>query len=157
MSKKKDDTKAAAASARKADDAKKGNLLPNLIVAGFCIYALILAVLTVDQIFNLGLYPPKLDRMLSSHIQALGNPDLKPEEKQALADELVSYHEFSVPLLLKAVKKGDPQVKPAALRCLQEIAARFFDADIRPMGDDPAQLDAWWKDLRAKLDAAVPR
>ena len=58
---------------------------------------------------------------------------------------------------LQCIKKGDPKVKPHALACLQQIAAQFFGTDIRPMGDDVAQLEAWWQDIRAKLDAAVPR
>ena len=144
----------------------------NFILAGLCVYALVLAVLTADQIFGLGLYPPKLDRMIMDHLDHLADPDMPKEERENTEEWLISYHEFAVPHLLKALRGGKPMVTQSATRCLQDIALKFFEPHdprnpseptlqarrkIASFGADPVLWEGWWIETRNRLEEAVPR
>jgi len=135
----------------------------NILVVGLVVYALVLAVLAADQLFNLGLFPPELDKMLRRDIRTLAaivsDPNLTDEEKKAkaqpIAEEIVNYHEFSVPHLIKALESKDTRLHDPAAQCLVQIGARFFklpEAQGKSFGTDPAKWKEWWKQTQAELD-----
>jgi len=112
-----------------------------LLVVGLTVYVGALGVLTADNVFHLRLFPPKLDRMIATDIGKLGSTDKKVIK--AAQDEIVAYHEFSIPPLIRALKRGDAQQKPLCAECLHQIAGKYFlsGADY---GTDAAAWDQWW-------------
>lgn len=122
------------------------------LLFGLIAYALVLTFFTFDNALELGVVRPKLDRRIIRQINALGDPNLTQEQRRGVMEDIISFHEFSAPLLLDAIEKGDPAVQRYALLCLQEIAARFYNQDIRPAGDDIDELRRWWNEMRQWLD-----
>ena len=142
----------------------KGAWKENLLVAGLIIYALILLVLACDQLFELGLIRPELDRLLDRDIQSLSrvyqDAAVPKEQKEAMIENIVNWHEFSVPHLLDSLQSGNPAEQAAARDCLLRIGVRFFKlpAYATRKGTDPSKWDAgqwevWWKETKALLDS----
>lgn len=82
---------------------------------------------------------------------------IPPEDAKALArrreatDYIINYHEFSIPHLIRALRKAEPPAQAAALYCLDQIARRFF----RYAGPDmttPEEWSQWWKRTEAGLE-----
>jgi hypothetical protein len=113
-----------------------------LLVAGLAVYVGALGVLTADSVFRLGLFPPKLDRMLAAEIAKLGSPGGK--QRLAAQDEIVAYHEFSIPPLIAALKRGDAQQKDRCAECLRLIAKKYFLSEAN-YGTDAAAWSEWWR------------
>ena len=87
------------------------------------VYTLILAVMTADQIFGLGFFPTKLDRMIAESIDKFDS-----EEERVRNDgvrEIIEYGDFSVPQLVKALDR-DQQVAELAVSCLKKITEQDF-------------------------------
>ena len=218
------------------------------LLTGMTIYVIVLAVLAVDQIFELGLVRPELDRDLIAKIEsldpspgavpsselgqlrqaamALAQPNMDPrivdaaltihdsayafrigsmpddatlkgmaqkveslreakppvqpaaavgalvKQVRALADltkglppdqqkrlrdrhsvteYIINYHEFSISLLIRALRKATEPGKAASAYCLHQIAARFFNHR-GAEGGDPEQWKAWWRATEAELE-----
>lgn len=117
-----------------------------LFTVGFAVYVGTLGVLTADNIFQLGLFPPKLDRILMADIAKLASQDEK--EAKAAQEEIVSYHEFSVPPLLRAMERGDAAHQARCAECLRLIASRYFLSDAN-YGTDSAAWRRWWSVIQA--------
>ncbi len=113
-----------------------------LVVCGLVIYVGALGALTADNVFQLRLFPSRLERLLAGEIARLDSPD--PKVRQAAQDEIVGYHEFSIPLLIRALRSGDAQRKERCAECLSLIARKFFlsDADYGPHAGRWSQ---WWR------------
>jgi len=128
-----------------------------LLLAGMTTYVLVLAVLAIDQIFGPWLIVPELDRHLAAQIKLLASSNAV--ERQDAEKEIVSYHEFSIPLLIKTLKSGDPALQQPAARCLVGIAKKFFQryspADYDAFGTDPARWKNWWRATEERLDQAA--
>jgi hypothetical protein len=137
---------------RRLLEEKRSKLLANVAWVTLVFYTLALLVLTLDQFFDWGIWPPKLDRMLKGYIAELGDPSVPAEKKQQAADAIVSWHEFSVPLLIDAIEKNKPGVREPATRCLQDIASKFFNVNITPYDSDPKKLRAWWSEMKDRLE-----
>jgi hypothetical protein len=116
----------------------------------FCLYVASLYVLALDQEFHWGLFPTKVDRQLTAEVQQLGDTSLAADKRQAVEDDIISWNTFSVPVLIKAIKNGPPNVRDPAVQCLQQISQKFYGVDITPLGTDPAKLQAWWDQLQAQ-------
>ena len=112
-----------------------------LLVGGLTVYVGVLGVLTADNVFHLGLFPPKLDRILAADIGKLNSADAKT--RQAAQDEIVAYHEFSIPPLIRALDRGDAQQKERCADCLRLIAAKYFLSEAN-YGTDAAAWKQWW-------------
>lgn len=134
------------------EEVKKQPWVGRALLYGLIAYALVLTFFTIDNVLGLGVVRPKLDRQINRQIETLGDPNLTQEQRRGVMEEIISFHEFSVPLLLDAIEKGDPAVQRHSLRCLQEIAARFYNQDIRSAGDDIDQLRRWWDETQEWLE-----
>jgi hypothetical protein len=117
-----------------------------LLVVGLAVYVGAVGVLTADSVFHLGLFRPKLDRMLATDIVNLGSGDA--EKRRLAQDEIVSYHEFAVPPLLRALERGDARQKERCAECLRQIAAKYFLSDAG-YGTDAAAWRQWWEIIQA--------
>jgi hypothetical protein len=118
-------------------------------LALFCIYVASLYVLALDQQFHWGLFPTKVDRQLTAEVKQLGDSSLTAEKRQSVEDDIISWNTFSVPVLIKAIESGPPNVRDPAAQCLQQISQKFYGVDITSLGTDPAKLQAWWDKLQA--------
>jgi len=107
--------------------------------------------LTLDHFLGFGMVRPKLDRQLLSDINELAHPNLTTERRNALAAEIVSFHEFSVPLLIQSIERNKPGVREPATLCLQEIARTYFNSDITNFDSNPTMLRQWWRQTQEKL------
>lgn len=103
-------------------------------LAVLVIYTLCLGGATADQLFNLGLFPTKLDRMIGQAIDKLGSQD--PEARDQAFTEIVQYGDFAVPQLIKALNQQNP-VQEAAIKALKQITDQSMD--------DPAKWKEWYK------------
>jgi hypothetical protein len=115
----------------------------------FCLYVAALYVLALDQQFHWGLFPTKVDKQLTAEVQQLGDSSLTADKRQALVDDIVSWNSFSVPVLIKAIESGVPNVRDPAAQCLQQISLKFYNVDVAAMGTDPVKLHAWWDKMQA--------
>ena len=125
------------------------------IMIGLTVYVAVLAVLAADQVFGLGLFPPELDRKLERDIASLADASIPLEKRRATFEEVVGYHEFSVPHLIAALKKKDPALQSAATACLIRIGAQFFglrEDQARAFGSDFRQWETWWKGVQAEME-----
>lgn len=104
-------------------------------LAALVIYTLILGVATADELFHLGLFPTKLDRMIAASIKKFGSADAK--EQEAGKAEITEYGDFAVPQLIKALNQSGP-TRELALFCLQKISDQKFT--------DPEQWKKWYKE-----------
>ena len=125
-------------------------LIANIVLVVFSLYVAALFVLALDQQFDWGLFPPKLTKQLTAQVEQLGDTKLSVQQRQTIADDIINWNEFSVPVLIKAIEKNQPGVREPALQCLQAIATKFYNADIRPLGSDPVKLRQWYAELQAK-------
>jgi len=108
--------------------------IPNIALAILIIYTLTLAVATADEVFDLGIFPTKLERMVSKAIKDLKNPD--PKIQAQAKQELELYGDFAIPELIKAL--NDPEVKDQVLALLKEITGKN-------LGEDPKEWKKWYK------------
>ena len=69
---------------------------------------------------------------------------------------VINYHEFSVPHLIRALRKGSPAVKAAAAYCLRQIAGRFFNHR-GDEGADPDKWGEWWAKKERELERRSKR
>jgi HEAT repeat protein len=118
------------------------NYLYLLVVAGLAVYVGALGVLTADNVLHLGLFPPKLDRILAADIAKLGSADEK--KRVAAQGAIVAYHEFSIPPLIRAMERGDAQQKERCADCLRQIAKKYFLSEAK-CGTDAAAWSQWWR------------
>ena len=128
----------------------------NLLLGGLTLYTLILVVLALDQLLPGGpwIMVPALDRQLLQEIETLASADEK--ERKKAEDEIVSYHEFSIPLLIKTLKRDDPELRGGVRVCLVRIAQEFFDEpNAAAFEADPELWSAWWQRMDAKLERAA--
>jgi hypothetical protein len=130
---------------------KRNNWLDQVVLTVFIVFVAGLALLTLDQFFGFGIIRPKLDRRIVNEINELADPTITSERRTALEQEIVSYHEFSVPLLIESIEKGKPAVKAPATKCLQEIARTYFNSDITSMDSNATQLKQWWRTVQEQF------
>lgn len=87
-------------------------------LAVLVIYTLTLGVATADELFNLGLFPTKLDKMIAAAVKQLESDD--PGLRQKALQDLVEYGDFAVPQLIRALDK-ERTPRDLALKALEEI------------------------------------
>ena len=87
-------------------------------LAVLVIYTLSLAVATADQIFGLGFFPTKLDRMIAESIDKFAS-DQEKVRKEGVK-EIIEYGDFAVPQLVKALDR-DSRTRELAVHSLKKI------------------------------------
>jgi len=104
---------------------------PQIALAILVIYTLSLAVATADEVFHFGLFPTKLERMISQALDNLKSPDaaVKVDAKK----ELELYGDFAVPQLIKAL--DDPQTQPELIDLLKAVSGKDFGNDTNAWKD----------------------
>lgn len=100
------------------------------------VYAITLGIAAADEIFDLGLFPTKLDRMISESIEKFSSEDQSMREQGVM--EIEQYGDFAVPQLIEALDKGG-QVKDLALKCLPLVTETDFGTDVEAW-------KKWYKD-----------
>jgi len=100
------------------------------------LYTLSLGVATADELFGLGLFPTKLDRMISAAIEKWESPDARVRD--AGMKEIQEYGDFAVPQLIKALDR-EGTVKEMALQALPQVTGQNF-------GNDVAAWKKWYKE-----------
>ena len=120
-----------------------------LLTLALAIYVVVLMAAAVDELFDLGLFPPELERQISQHIKELKGPD--PLVQQAAAKWLVEEgHQFAVRQLIHELKRPDmkPKVAPILAQICQELdlEAQAKNAVTR-LADNDAQTreEAAWE------------
>lgn len=105
-------------------------------LAVLVIYTLSLGVATADELFGLGLFPTKLDRMISAAIEKWESPDASAREQGMR--EIEEYGDFAVPQLTKALDR-EGTVKEMALQALPKVTGQNF-------GNDVVAWKKWYKE-----------
>jgi hypothetical protein len=95
----------------------------NIGLVVLVLYTLSLAVATTDQIFGLGLFPAKLDRMIGESIEKFDSNEEKVRKEGVR--EIIEYGDFSVPQLIKALDK-DSRTRDLAVHSLNKITEQEF-------------------------------
>ena len=103
----------------------------NIGLAVLVLYTVSLAVATTDQIFGLGLFPAKLDRMIAESIEKFDSDEEKVRKEGVR--EIIEYGDFSVPQLIKALDK-DSRTRDLAVHSLEKITEQEFK-DVREWKD----------------------
>lgn len=90
---------------------------------------------------------------LRAMIEAL--PGERQRAARQFAEEnveyVINYHEFSVPHLISALRRGAPPARDVAAYCLRRIARRFF-REREDHGQDPDAWAGWWRRAEAELE-----
>ena len=105
-----------------------------IALAVLVVYTLVLGVITADQVFDLGLIPTKLDRMIAKSIKKLESED--PKLRNEGFKEVLEYGDFAIPQLVKALDRG-PEVQKLAISALKRITGQNFEA--------PREWKEWFK------------
>lgn len=98
-----------------------GRYQSEIILVGLTIYVIILGVATLDELFELGIFPPELDKQVNTHIAALRDPAAAPEAKKTADAALMDIGHFAVRQLILELKHPDMRAKAADL--LKRICA----------------------------------
>jgi hypothetical protein len=109
------------------------NKWPQIALVLLVLYTLSLAVATADEVFHLGIFPTRLERMISKAIKDLKSPDAQVQEQAR--KELELYGDFAIPQLIKAL--DDPAIKSKVLELLKEASGK-------DLGPDPKQWKDWY-------------
>jgi len=102
------------------------------------LYTLSLGVATADELFGLGLFPTKLDRMITVAIAKWDNPD--PGVREEGVKEIEEYGDFAVPQLIEALD-GEGVKRELALQLLPKVSGQNF-------GNDVAAWKNWFREHR---------
>jgi len=102
-----------------------------LVILG--LYTLSLAVATADEVFHLGIFPTRLERMISKAIKNLKSPEAAVQDQAK--KELELYGDFAIPQLIKAM--DDPQIKSQVLELLKSATGK-------DLGPDPKEWKNWY-------------
>lgn len=93
-------------------------------LAVLVIFTVSLGVATMDELFQFGLFPTKLDRLIGEAIDKFESQD--PRTRETGVREVIEYGDFAIQQLIKALdKKG--QTQDVAVRCLKKITGQRFE------------------------------
>jgi len=101
-------------------DKYKATIGLGLLVA----YTLALGVATADEVFSLGIFKTKLEKMIAADID-LFDSDIQSEQATA-KKEILEYGDFAVPQLVKALDQAG-KTQQTALECLKQITGESFE------------------------------
>ncbi len=134
-------------------------------VAVFTVYVIFLAAVAASRAFGWGLLPTVLDRKLHRDVQTLEGLRIPDGDYFAARgrlldtdafNDLASYHEISVPILLSALDGATPEAQLPVVLCLVEIGARYFglppQTALSEFGADPTAWRDWWVGVQAALN-----
>jgi hypothetical protein len=105
----------------------------NIGLAVLIIYCLSLGVATADEVFHLGIFKTKIEKMVAACIDDFSAE--RTRQDKAVKD-LVEYGEFAVPQLVRALDRGGP-AQELSIQCLQQITGQTFK--------EPAQWKDWYR------------
>ncbi len=88
-------------------------------------YTLSLGVATADEIFHLGIFPTKLERLIAKDIDKFDHPD--PRKRDEAMRHLLQYGDFAVPQLVGALDRG-PKIRDRAMEALRKITDLDFES-----------------------------
>ena len=97
----------------KPQDNRRAALVQHLLIGGLTLYVVVLGVATVDELFDLGIFPPELDRQIRVHIKNLESSD--PLVRAEAEKQLVEIGHFAIKLLIKGMHKETLRAKCAEL------------------------------------------
>jgi len=106
---------------------------PQVALVILALYTCSLAVATADEVFHLGIFPTRLERMISKAINNLKSSD--PQVSAAAKKELELYGDFAIPQLIKAL--NDSATKTQALELLKSATGK-------DLGPDPKEWKDWY-------------
>ena len=110
-------------------------------LAVLILYTLSLGVATADELFGLGLFPTKLDRMITAAIKKWESPEQSVRDQGT--KEIEEYGDFAVPQLVKALDR-EGTVKELALQELPKVSGQNF-------GNDPAAWKKWYQEHKREF------
>lgn len=102
------------------------------------LYTVSLGVATADELFHLGLFPTKLDKLIAQSVEKLGSSD--PDEVKQGSRELQEYGDFAVPKLVAAVE-GEASDK--VMENLKVITGQEFS--------EPAKWKEWYSEHKKEF------
>lgn len=105
----------------------------NIGLAILIVYTLSLGVATADEIFGLGLFPTKLEKLIGEAIDNLDGEEAAV--RTAAMTELVQYGDFAIPQLMSAVH-ADGRKGKLAMEALGKITDQKLDT--------PEEWDNWY-------------
>jgi len=112
------------------------------VLALLAVWVVAFGIGLADMVFDLGWFPTRLERMLRQDIRKLQDAD--PNVRSAAEKELIDYNQFSVPVLLRMMQRGDKATRLNCARCLAKIAERYFGQKI-DFGEDIEKWKKWWR------------
>lgn len=132
-----------------ADEQRKRRGWDRLLTIALAAYVLVLMAAAVDELFDLGIFPPELEKQISAHLEQLRDPD--PLVRQTAEKWLVQEgHQFAVRQLIAELK--DPKVRDKVAGILAKICseldleAQAKNAVTRLAGNDPnVSAEAAWE------------
>ncbi len=107
---------------QKGRRAVDSGLKSKLLTAALAIYVAVLMVAAADELFDLGIFPPELDRRIAVRIKDLHSTDpaVKKKAEQWLVEE---GHQFAIRQLIQALR--DPQIADDAAKLLKQICSEM--------------------------------
>ena len=106
----------------------------NIGLAVLVVYTVGLGVATADQVFDLGLFPAKLDRMIAESINKFDSAE--KTDREAGLHEILQYGDFSVPQLIDALDRSQ-QTRNLAIQSLKAITGQELE--------DPKKWKQWYE------------
>jgi hypothetical protein len=120
------------------------------------LYVVVLGFLTVDEVFNLGWYPTKLERRVNALIADLGSSE---ESGRRVARESLQKSEAFVviPALIRALGSPDDRTRGEAAGLLRSLTTEHLSGDLMGFRADAPERErraaqdrmwTWWERVK---------
>lgn len=105
-----------------ADEQRKRRGWDRLLTIALAVYVLVLMVAAVDELFDLGVFPPELEKQITAHLKELRSSDTSA--RQAAEKWLIEEgHQFAVRQLIAELK--NPQTRDKVAEILAKICSEL--------------------------------
>lgn len=115
---------------------RKGDILLGVLF----LYVISLGVVTLDELFHLGIFPTALEKQINVQIEKIENPD--PKVQGEGMDAIIRIGDFAVPQLTKLLNSSNITTRKHAINLLTKLTGQAHGDDIK----------AWKKWYRAHRD-----
>lgn len=111
----------------------------NIGLAILVVYTLGLGVAMADEVFDLGIFPTKLQRLIGESIDKFDSIDAS--EREAALEQIILYGDFAVPQLIKALDESK-QTRTIAITALKRTTGQDLDS--------PEQWKEWYRQHKSE-------
>ena len=116
-----------------------GKRKQDILLGALVLYVISLGVVTLDELFHLGIFPTALEKQINVQIKKIKDPD--PKIQAEGLNGIMEIGDFAVPQLMKLLDTNDVTVRKNAITLLSKLTGQSF-------GDDAKAWEQWYRKHR---------